>query len=256
VWIPVLAAAVALALQPAAVSGGRPPYHNPTVGAQIALQIPGMHRAAVRRNVVYARRAGTALLLDVYRPHGVPLTTRLPGVLLVHGSTSDPSPKDWGIYVGWGQLLAASGIAAVTFNHLGSPADVRAALATVKRRAAELGVDGRRICIASFSLGVPTGQQVARTDGHVRCALIFYGPPDASLLRAGSPPTLIAEAGRDDPSINQAIGTYLDRAHGLGADVRLLVHPRGQHGFDALDHDARTREILRAAIRFVQQHLR
>lgn len=91
-------------------------YRNPTPGVQIALQIPGMHRAKVRRNVTYARRAGRRPRLDVYRPAGSKPRARLPGVLLVHGTTSDPSPKDWGIYVGWGQLLAASGLAGIPFK--------------------------------------------------------------------------------------------------------------------------------------------
>jgi hypothetical protein len=45
-------------------------YDNPTVGRELALQVPGMHRVVVKKNVVYARRGGRALALDVYRPRG------------------------------------------------------------------------------------------------------------------------------------------------------------------------------------------
>ena len=144
------AAAVTAALASAVPAGGRDAYRNPTPGAAIALQIPGMHRAVVRRNVVYARRGGRALRLDVYRPAGSKPRVRVPGVLLVHGSTGDPSPKDWGIYVGWGQLLAARGLAGIPFNHRGDPADIRAALSAVRTGAVRLGVDGNRLCVASF----------------------------------------------------------------------------------------------------------
>jgi hypothetical protein len=108
-----VAGALVLALSSAASAAGTDGYRNPTAGADIALQIPGMHRAVVRRDVVYARRDGRLLRLDVYRPAGSTPRARLPGVLLVHGSTSAPSPKNWGIYVGWGQLLAARGLAGV-----------------------------------------------------------------------------------------------------------------------------------------------
>ena len=45
-------------------------YRNPTPGAALVYQIPGMHRAAVRRNVVYRTVDGVALELDIYRPRG------------------------------------------------------------------------------------------------------------------------------------------------------------------------------------------
>jgi hypothetical protein len=248
-----LVAGLAAAVVPVADAGAA--YTNPTRGAEIALQIPQMHLARVTRDLVYANDAGLDLRLDVYRPRGAPTSRLLPGVLLVHGTTSDPSPKDWGIYVGWGQLLAASGLAGIPFNNLGAAADVRAALAYVRAHGRKLGVDPHRLCLASFSAGVPIGQAVALADRRLRCALVFYGPPPVGLLRRDSPPTLIAKAGLDDPAIDGAIDAYAARAAKLGADVRVLVHPQGQHGFDALDHDARTRAILRAALRFARDHL-
>jgi len=57
--------------------------------------------------------------MDVYRP-GAPSDKAVPAVILVHG---DGPPewlkdiKDWGQYVSWGELLAASGFVAITFNH-------------------------------------------------------------------------------------------------------------------------------------------
>ena len=231
-------------------AGGVDGYRNPTPGADLALQIPGMHRAVVRRDFVYARRGGHSLRLDVYRPAGSRPRARFPGVLLAHGSTSDPSPKDWGIYVGWGQLLAAQGLAGIPFNHHGTAADVAAALATVRRRADELGVDGGRLCVASFSGGVAAGLTAALRDGRVRCALAFYGAPDPRVLSADSPPTFVAKAALDSPFVNDAIDAYVKRAKTVGADVRLVVHPRGQHGFDLAPGDARTRAILRQAVQF------
>jgi acetyl esterase/lipase len=237
-------------------SGAEPTYRNPTPGAEIALQIPGMHHAVVRRDVVYARGGGRALRLDVYRPAGSDPRTRLPGVLLVHGSTGDPSPKDWGIYVGWGQLLAARGLAGIPFNHRGKPVDIRAALGAVRRRSGELGVDGSRLCVASFSGGVAAGLTAAVGDDRVRCALAFYGAPDAAVLERGSPATFVAKAALDSSFISNAIDAYLTRAKSIGADVRLVVHPRAGHGFDRAPGDARARSILRQAVAFARVQLR
>jgi acetyl esterase/lipase len=247
--------ALDLALTSALSAGGTDGYRNPTPGAEIALQIPAMHRAVVRRDVVYARAGGRSLRLDVYRPAGSKPRERVPAVLLVHGSTGDPSPKDWGIYVGWGQLLAASGLAGIPFNHRGLPGDIRAALATVRRRSAELGIDGSRVCVASFSGGVAAGLAAALADDRMRCALAFYGAPDPTRLEPDSLPTFIAKAGLDSSFINGAIDNYLARAKALGADVRLVVHRRAGHGFDLAPGDARTRSILRQALAFARLEL-
>jgi dienelactone hydrolase len=249
------AAVVTVALASAVSAGGGDAYRNPTPGADIALQIPGMHRAVVRRDVVYARRGGRALRLDVYRPAGSNPRTRFPGVLLVHGSTSDPSPKDWGIYVGWGQLLAARGLAGIPFNHRGTVGDIAAAVAAVRRRATQLGVDASRLCVASFSGGVEAGLSAALRDDGVRCALAFYGAPDLTVLRRDSAPTFVAKAGFDSTYINNAIDAYVARAKKIGADVRLVVHPRGRHGFDLAPGDSRTRSILRQAVAFARAQL-
>ena len=53
--------AVALVAVPAADG-----YRNPTAGKAVVLQLPGMHRAKVKRNVVYQR--SPRLRMDVYRP--------------------------------------------------------------------------------------------------------------------------------------------------------------------------------------------
>jgi dienelactone hydrolase len=251
----VVAAVCCTSLIVGAAAPARVEDRNPPRGPEIALRVPGMERASVRRDVVYARRGDVRLRLDVYRPRGAARNARLPGVLLVHGSTTDPSPKGWAIYVGWGQLLAANGLAGIPFNHRGNAADVRAALGFVRAHAARLGIDPKRLCLASFSLGVPVGLDVGLRDRRLRCLLVFYGPPDAALLRADSPTTLIAKAGLDDATINGAIDAYVARARAIGADVRMLVHPRGVHGFDALNHDARSRAILRAAIKFARNQL-
>ncbi len=138
--------ALALALVPATAIGGD--YRNPTPGKDVALQISGMHLVKVRRNLVYT----PGLRLDVYRPRTA--TEPVPAVLFVHGRTSAESPKDWGQYVGWGQLAAASGLAGVTFNHYGEPADIVAAIRYVRANASRLGIDAKRLCVASFSAGV------------------------------------------------------------------------------------------------------
>ena len=253
-----LVALVALALVPAGLAGGDS-YRNPTRGKDVALQIPGMHLAKVRRNHAY--RPG--LKLDVYRPRNA--TGRLPAVLFAHGRTGEASPKDWGQYVGWGQLAAASGLVGVTFNHLDDPADVVAAIRYVRANGPRLGIDGSRICVAGFSAGVHPALLTAlqETAGKLRCAVAYYGPLDVELeqlsprtyLRAGSSPILVAKAGKDNATINRSIDAFVAKARQVGAPVELLVHATGLHAFDVNTPGARSRAIMRRTLAFLRQHL-
>jgi len=140
--------AVALVAVPAADG-----YRNPTAGKAVVLQSSGMHRAKVRRNVVYSRTP--RLRMDVYRPrkaHG-----RLPAVLL---GGPPGFGKSSGQKVGWAQLIAASGLSAVAFDirsddQLRSPSnparDVQSAIAYVRSHSKRLGVDPNRLCTLGFS---------------------------------------------------------------------------------------------------------
>lgn len=253
----VAAVATALLLVPAALAGD---YRNPTAGKEVGLQIPGMHLAKVRRDLVYK----PGLRMDVYRPRNA--TGPLPAVLFVHGRTGDPSPKNWGQYVGWGQLAAASGLAGVTFNHYDDPAEIAAAIRYVRKNAARLGIDGARLCVAGYSAGVHPALLTALTEtaGKLRCAVAYYGPLATDLpqlspkthLRADSLPVLVAKAGLDDARINGSIDGFVAKARKLGAPVELLVHPKGVHAFDVRTPDARTRAIMRQTLAFLRLHLR
>ena len=233
-------------------------YVNPTPGRGIALQIPGMHRAAVRRNLVYA----ADLRMDVYRPRGV--NRPLPAVLFVHGSGGQDL-KDAGVFVGWGQLAAASGLAGVTFNHYGAQADIMAAIRYVRRNARRLGIDGDRLCVAGYSAGALPSMLIAvKQSAKLRCVVAYYGPLDAfyaqsspvTYLRRSSPPVLVAKAGQDVASINESIDRFVAEGHRLGARVELLVNASGHHGFDAHRTDARARAIVRRTLAFVRAELR
>jgi acetyl esterase/lipase len=234
-------------------------YRNPTRGKDVALQIPGMHLAKVRRDVVYK----PGLKLDVYRARNA--TTRLPAILFVHGRTGEASPKDWGQYVGWGQLAAASGLAGVTFNHRDDPADVAAAIRYVRANGPKLGIDGSRICVVGFSAGVHPALLTALQEsaGRLRCAVAYYGPLDVELeqlsprtyLRAASSPVLVAKAGIDNAKINRSIDGFVAKAKEIGAPVELIVHAKGRHGFDVNAHGPRSQAIMRRTLEFLRQHL-
>jgi dienelactone hydrolase len=257
----------------------------------VVFEIAGMDDVDVRADLVYKTVEGADLCFDMYRPQGV--TRPLPAVVFVHGDGPPEvlaDAKDWGQYTSWGRLAAASGLAGVTFNHRSSlgatqleeaARDVDDLIAHVRRRSDELGLDPDRICIWTCSAGGPIGMRAALA-GHefVRCAVCFYGMLDLRHLReqipesvsdevlkdfspichlpaecAGAPPMLIVRAGRDRPVFNDAIDRFVAEAVQRGARVEFVTHPDGQHGFDVLDDDDRSREIVARTLAFMRWHL-
>jgi dienelactone hydrolase len=257
-------------------------YRNPTAGRAVVLQIPGMHRAKVRRNVVYQR--ALKLRMDVYRPRKA--RGRLPAVLL---GGPPGSGKDTGQKVGWAQLIAASGMAAVAFDIRGdhglrsprSPSlDVRSAIAYVRSHAARLGIDNSRLCTLGFSSGAAPWQLWATMRGAkpwLRCNVVYYGPLDfhspglpiarnladefsaLTYLRrspAGIPPMLVVKAGRDaNAGINESIDRFAAAARDLHADVRVVTNPNAVHGFDIGARTPRAKAIVRETLRFLKARL-
>jgi dienelactone hydrolase len=269
--------AVALVAVPAADG-----YRNPTAGKAVVLQIPGMHRAKVRRNIVYQR--SPRLRMDVYRPRNA--RGRLPAVLLGGPPGFD---KDTGQKIGWAQLIAASGMSAVAFetrsdNHLQAPQkpsrDVASAIAYVRSHAKRLGIDPSRLCTLGFSVGTaPWHLWATMRDPKpwIRCNVVYYGPLDfqspawpidrslvdefsastyLSRFGGGIPPLLVVKAGRDaTEGINESIDRFAAEAKVRHADVQVVTYPEGVHGFDLGPRTSRSRAIVRQTLRYLQARL-
>src|SRR5829696_6267317 len=90
-----------------------PPWLKEFAHKRIVYSVPGMTRVKVVKNVVYKRVKGEELKMDVYSPRETARRARRPAVILIHGGRVPPNllttPKEWGAYVSFGQLVAASG---------------------------------------------------------------------------------------------------------------------------------------------------
>jgi acetyl esterase/lipase len=259
---------------------------------RIVYHVDGMRDVRVRRDVVYKRDAGADLTMNVHTPARLSADARVPAVFFIHGGPIPAEltpPTQWGVFVSYGELAAASGLVGVTLNHrLHAPtdfersqSDVAAAIDYVSEHAAELNVDAERIALWYFSGGGPLLSAILRDrPSCVRCVLAFYAvldlrhmiPADADAAKVAraaelSPavhirakgvglPIFVARAGLDQPMINQAIDTFVQEALGGNVTLDLMNHPAGRHGFDILDDDERSREIIARAVAFAQVHVR
>jgi acetyl esterase/lipase len=260
---------------------------------RVVYSISGMDKVGVRENLVYRTLEDQELKLDIYYPIDYRPGQKLPAAILVHGEWPPHiirHSKDLGVYITWGQLIAASGLIAVNFNHRATErltkvedaaSDVANLVAYVRYNADDLDIDESRLCIWAFSAGMPLGMWAALRDApsYVRCIVAYYGVMDLQEARdvlpdvseetlrdfsalyylqkygGGIAPTFIARADLDSPRLNITIDRFVEEAERLGAPVRMMNHPEGHHGFDVLDDNERSRDIIRSTLEFVKETL-
>jgi acetyl esterase/lipase len=258
------------------------------VRMRVVLSVPGMDAVTVRRDLVYKTADGQPVHMDVYSPPG-PSRPR-PAVILVHGG---PTPrigaKNMGVFVSYGEMLAASGFVAVAFDHrflapqrlAEAGEDVADLTSHVRAASTSLGVDPERLALWAFSGGGPfLAAALRERPTWLRALVAYYAvldlqpPPsgaesgvDAEVRRRFSailalpddarsaPPLLVARAGLDNSWLNDGIDRFVHAATAAGATLDLLNHPGGRHGFDILDDDPRSRQVIRRTIDFLRDHL-
>jgi acetyl esterase/lipase len=252
------------------------------------LSVPGTEAVGVRRDLVYKTAEGQPLHMDVYSPPG-PMRPR-PVVMLIHGG---PIPRigarRMGVFVSYGEMLAASGFVAVAFDHrflaperlADAGQDVADATAHVRSSADSLGVDPERLALWAFSGGGPfLAAPLRERPAWLRALVAYYAVMDlqqpplgartavddaprgafSAILGLGddarsAPPLLLARAGLDNAWLNDGIDRFVHAATARGATLDLLNHPGGRHGFDILDDDPRSRQVIRRTLDFLRDHL-
>lgn len=249
---------------------------------RVVYQIAGMERVRVRKDLAYKEGDGEPLTFDLYTPPEEPGGRKYPVVLLIHGGPVQPDlrtpPKDWGIFKSYGQLIAASGLAAVTFNHrfyshekVGVAAtDVADLISYVRRNAAELNLDPDRLCLWAFSFGgLQLSPAIKDAPPFVRCLVSFYAFLDLPManLKPYSPleqlkartmppaPIFIAWAGQDIPQLNTIVAAFVQEALSKNVSLELSTYPDGQHGFDVYNDTDESRRLIAKALAFVRTHL-
>jgi acetyl esterase/lipase len=269
-----------------------PAWLKEFVHKPIVYSIPGMNRVQVRKDQTYRRVDGQDLKADIYSPVRASKGARRPAVIFIHGGRIPANlltkPKDWAVYISFGQLVAASGFVAVTFNHrfhtwdsLGdSQSDVAEMIAYVRNNANTLKVDKDRITLWAVSAGGIFLSQILRdVPSYIRCLVGYYPVLDLQGSRkeapasvkdetlrehsplyhlgqraAGLPPIFIARAGLDDADLNSALDRFVQTALAKNVTLDLSNHTTGHHGFDIEDDNDRSREILKRTLDFIRAH--
>jgi hypothetical protein len=250
--------------------------------------IPGMGRAAVRRDVVYRTTDAGPLTMDVYRPADAAAGTRLPAVVIVEGYSDVGFAKifgcrfkETGMAVSWAQLFAASGLAAIAYTNREPAADLDTLLAFVRDECDSLGIDAERIGLWACSGHVPLALWALMRDAPaLRCAALLYGfmldldgatgvAEAAQTFRFTNPnagksladlrpdlPLFIVRAGQEQfAGLNDSIDRFVAKAVARNQPITLVNHAAGPHSFDLLHDSETSRAVIRQVLGFLRAHL-
>jgi acetyl esterase/lipase len=285
----VLGLSEAFAQQPAPMPPIEKLYKMPVV-----YSVPGMDKVQVRRDIVYksvdTEKGKLELKFDLYLPAGAKQGESFPAVILISGGGIEGAPYDWrdaGVYNSYGRILAASGFAAIAYSKRyarGSSAehgisDTGDLVVYVREHAGEFHVEKDHLGYWAFSAGGGVIASVlAESTPTTRGVVCFYCVAEADTSGLSSedaekkrrtfssvyqvqqdghafPPLLIARAGLDNPGLNAGIDALVSTALAKNLSIEVLNHREGRHGFDVLDSNERSREIIRRAVEFLKTNL-
>jgi acetyl esterase/lipase len=218
--------------------------------------------------------------MDLYYPIDGGNTSGYPVVVFVsgfrtcarHGLRNIRSVKSWG------RLVAADGMVGVAYD-TERPEDLGAVIAHLKENAEELEIDPKRIGLWSCSSNVPTALWYAMQEDEkdVKFLVSYYGVmlspdnyqrelhntncrswgcygdelKDVERIRTDLP-LFIVRAGLDGPDLNNFIDHFMELISGTDVQATYIDYKYGQHGFDFLDREERSIEIIEMTLEFMK----
>ena len=261
---------------------------------RVVYNLPGMEDISAHKDIIFKTVGDLALKMNLYTPVDAAAGSTRPAVIFVSGGDASADTlrtREIGLYISYGQLVAAAGFVGITFDHRGLESytqlrevgeDTDDLVAYVRANAASLGIDAERLCIWAFSAGPIYGLRTAFRGAlsYIRCAIAYYGgmsllnktyfhytSEEEPLFRefssvyylredpASIPPLFVARADLDRPFLNESIDEFVQVAIAQNVPITLMNHPSGVHGFDMLNDDDRSREIIHATLEFLRTHL-
>jgi acetyl esterase/lipase len=148
-----------------------------------------MDLSKIQKDITYKIVDDIDLTLDVYYPHNFQQGDRLPAVILIHGDDQGPlfaHIKEQKQYTSWGQLIAASGLIAITANHrrtdrlrnvVACANDINDLISYVLDHSDELAINPDKLCIWMCSMGTPFAMRAALNEAppYVQAIVCYYG---------------------------------------------------------------------------------
>ena len=231
---------------------GRPASAQPASSPYDVTTYPVVVTDPRTRDVVIAKATyGEGLAFEIASLPGT-AGARRPAVVFVNGVGG--KLNEWEIYRSWARLVAARGLAGITFETKtsGSPAGVSAFFEHLRKNADALGLDLARLaawsCSANVFAALPaimTGEPIA-----FKAAVIYYGSGEAPVLRKDLPVYWVL-AGRDGERLVERQKALFERAVKEKLPWTMVSAPDLPHAFDGVEDTPNSRRVVRETLEFL-----
>lgn len=209
---------------------------------RVLYQIPGMHSVQVRDDS-FNGADGEPLPMKIYGTHG-------PIVVILEGYPDAGVAKHVGCgfmeyewTINMAQLIAASGMTAITHSNRDPLPDAKALLDHV-------AAPGNKVGIWSCSGHGPVVLEAAPK----ATAAVLINPITQDFCPGI--PLFVVRAGNDEtPGLNVALDGFVTRAIAANRPLTLVNYPEAPHAFDLFRDAPETRRILQQGLEFLRAHL-
>jgi len=256
---------------------------------RVVYERPGMRNVPVRRDIEYAQSDAGPLTLDLYDPPDAVGGRPRPAVVIVGGYPDVGVPltlgcpsKDMEMVISWAQLLAASGLMAVSYTKQDPTRDLRRLVEFLHRNAATLHVDAGRLAVWAASGNVPVALSALMEDSdlEIACAVLCYGftldsPASTAVAEASATwkfanptagrtvanlkstvPLFLTRAGADGfAGLNEALDRFICDALARNLPLTIVNARQAAHAFDLFEANDSSRHIVELIVGFLQHHL-
>lgn len=220
---------------------------------RVLYEIPGMRSAEVRDDW-FIGADGQRLPAKVYQAVD-PISDPAPIVVILEGYPDAGFEQHVGCpfmemewTISMAQLIAASGMTAVTHSNRDPLPD---AIALLDR----LASTGSKLGIWATSGHAPVA---LRAMSKVACAVLSNPvvPQDLKTLGPHDPPVFLIRSGNDEtPGLNAALDAFTAQAIADDRSLTLVNYPAAPHSFDLFLDGPETRRILQQGLDFLRAHL-
>ena len=205
-------------------------------------------------NLVYKQSGQTGLSLDLFLPSHSARSKPLP-VFVIFNGFGGGFMRDSAQSQSWAKAATAHGFAAITAETTADHAaeEFDSLSIYLRQRAEDLGIDPDRLVVIAWSgnvsAGLPAVEDTQRKA--IKAAVIYYGSADVPQVRLDLP-VLFVRAGLDQPLTNQSFDRRIAAGIAANAPWTVLNYSGGHHGFDVLDDNELSREVIEETFRFAQ----
>ena len=255
---------------------------------RIVYQIPEMEDVVCHKGEIYYSLDSMDLEADIYTPPGLSKGSKLPVVILTNNypdvvwKKRSVVHKDWQMIISWAELIASSGMVAVTYQTKYSPSESESLLSYLSKNSAKFNIDINRIAVFGCSGNALAAQSLMQNDNYnIRCGVLYYGlllTPDQKYFEEiksaqksygfylsdlnkvddipSDIPILVTRSGKDQYTlIINTIDHFLNEAVKSNAKITFINYPEGQHDFDVLDDTKTSKSIIVQTIDFLTTNL-